>query len=99
MWRAIFLALGITLIVVGGQFFMVDQMEIKRVRRPRIVTTPPGQVENSPFQQASFKGKSSPAASPTVIFRPKDWMPWSLLAVGSIVLIYTFTIPRRSYSE
>jgi len=100
MWRALFLALGITAILVGLQLFLVEQLEIKRVRggnRNVAQTGQNGAFQNNPFQQASF-GTPNPVGkpTPTVLYTPKDWMPWSLLAVGSIVVIYTFTIPRRS---
>lgn len=26
---------------------------------------------------------------------PPDWAPWSLMAGGSVVVLYSFTIPRR----
>ena len=33
------------------------------------------------------------------VIRPKDWMPWSLLAAGSLVVLYTNTTARRSDSN
>lgn len=26
---------------------------------------------------------------------PPEWAPWSLMAGGAVVILYTFTIPRR----
>lgn len=26
---------------------------------------------------------------------PPDWAPWSLMASGAVVVLYSFTIPRR----
>jgi hypothetical protein len=26
---------------------------------------------------------------------PPDWAPWSLLGAGAVVVLYSFTIPRR----
>lgn len=26
---------------------------------------------------------------------PPDWVPWSLLAGGAVVMLYSFTIPQR----
>jgi hypothetical protein len=34
----------------------------------------------------------------TQMLTPKDWMPWSLLAAGSLVVLYTNSTSRRSYS-
>ena len=33
------------------------------------------------------------------VIQPKDWMPWSLLAAGSLVVLYTNTTARRSNSN
>ncbi|MCC7473822.1 MAG: hypothetical protein IT425_00380 [Pirellulales bacterium] len=41
--------------------------------------------------------KSSPgflgAATREII--PPDWVPWSLLGAGAVVVLYSFTIPQR----
>ena len=91
IWRALFLALGITMIVLGVQMFFVEQVEVKRLRPARANATA-GQY-NAPYQQASYQQPQP--QTPTVLITRKDWMPWSLLAVGSIIVIYTFTIPGR----
>ena len=26
---------------------------------------------------------------------PPDWAPWSLMATGAVVMLYSFSIPRR----
>jgi hypothetical protein len=28
-------------------------------------------------------------------FNPPDWAPWSLLSGGAVVILYSFTLPRR----
>jgi hypothetical protein len=33
--------------------------------------------------------------APSREIRPPDWAPWSLLAGGSVVALYSFTIPKR----
>ncbi len=104
MWRSLFLALGITAILSGAQLFFVEQLEIKRIRgaKPTAVNNNNNfnGYQSSPFQQASYATPQVAATPATFLYKPKDWMPWSLLAVGAIVMIYTFTIPRRSrYSE
>jgi hypothetical protein len=35
------------------------------------------------------------AQSPTRPITPPEWAPWSLLAGGAVVMIYSFTIPTR----
>lgn len=90
MWRAIFLASGIFLILMGSQLFFVDQLEIRRLRNTAPATNQP---VTGPFQQASFQ--VNPQQPQTVLVTPGDWAPWSLVAIGAIVVIYTFTIPAR----
>ena len=90
MWRALFLASGIFLILLGSQLFFVDQLEIRRVRKTAPVSNQP---VTGPFQQASYQ--VNPQQPETVLVTPGDWAPWSLVAVGAIVVIYTFTIPAR----
>lgn len=29
------------------------------------------------------------------VVKPPEWAPWSLLSVGAVTLLYSFTIPRR----
>jgi hypothetical protein len=33
--------------------------------------------------------------APQRIVNPPDWAPWSLMAGGAVVVLYSFTIPRR----
>ena len=90
MSRAIFLAFGVTLIIMGAELFFVDQVEVLRLRRNQKTPSPIQSILN--VQPASFQNNSQ---SKTANYRPDAWIAWSLLAVGAIVLIYTFTIPKR----
>ena len=29
------------------------------------------------------------------VVAPPDWAPWSLMGAGAVVVLYSFTIPRR----
>ncbi len=40
------------------------------------------------------KPEKSPAAQQKVVV-PPDWAPWSLMGGGAVVVLYSFTIPRR----
>lgn len=95
MWRALSLAIGITLIVLGIELFFVNELEIRKVypgANDAQATSNAG-----PFKIASFNGLADPAnQAKTVLYQPADWMPWSFLAGGSIIVIYTFTLTSRS---
>lgn len=93
MWKAVSLAIGITAVILGIELFFVDQLEVRNLR---LGGTQPAAGATTPFQQASW---SVPALetnrSTTWAWKPRDWMPWSLLATGTIIVIYTFTLPIR----
>ncbi len=94
MWKALSLAIGITLIMVGVELFFVQELEVRKLRQASPETS---SAPGSLFQTASFGSQATADdQAPTRLIKPLDWMPWSLLAVGSIIVIYTFTIPGRS---
>ena len=69
MWRSLFLALGVSSVLLGAEALFIDQAVLKK---------PEGTA------QATQK-----------VIDPPEWAPWSLLAGGAVVVIYSFTIPRR----
>jgi hypothetical protein len=80
MWRALFLSIGIFLILFGIQCLGVSQFTFKAHEDP----APP----SSPFETAA-------AIGPAKKLNPPVWAPWSLMGSGAIVCLYSFTIPRR----
>jgi hypothetical protein len=32
---------------------------------------------------------------PQKVLNPPAWAPWSLMATGAIVIVYSFTLPKR----
>jgi hypothetical protein len=78
MWRAFFLAMGISLFLVGAECLVVEQATlVKKV-------------------QAADPGGILAQASPTpVVVRPPEWVPWTFMSAGAVVVLYSFTIPRR----
>lgn len=151
MWRALFLAIGLTTMLVGLEFLFVEQIVIKKLGRKSAKNSvtnsanPNSTNPNDPFQTASYQvpyyqnsayQQYSPYQNAGVsngnrafngnfnsgafnnasvntsagngvlettgfhTYRPKEWMPWSMLAVGAIIVIYTFTLGTgRRYSE
>ena len=82
LYRAFFCAIGLVMVIVGLECLAIDSAMFS-----------PGVFEDVqaavPQSQAWFN--SAPPVPQGKIFRPKDWFPWSLLAVGSIVAIYSHT--------
>lgn len=48
----------------------------------------PRDKANGLFESAQNIGRSRE-------LRPPEWAPWSLLSVGAVTMLYSFTIPRR----
>jgi hypothetical protein len=69
MWRSLFLALGVSSVILGAEALFIDQALLK-------------------------KPENQPAAAQKVV-DPPEWAPWSLMAGGAVVVLYSFTIPRR----
>lgn len=82
MWRSLFLALGVYLCILGAECLVVE----KFVFRP----TGPVRVESS----ASFLTTAAPKPQ-TREYAPREWAPWSLMATGVIVCLYSVTLAKR----
>lgn len=80
MWRSFFLAVGISLVVIGFECLGVERVVL------RIHDPPPLPI--LPFQQPAAHG-------PAKQISPPSWAPWSLMSTGAIVCIYSFTLPAR----
>ena len=76
MWRALFLALGTSAVILGAEFLVVDKATLKATDAVEV----------------SVSSKSAPNRE----FVPSEWAPWSLISVGAVTILYSFTIPRRA---
>lgn len=81
MWRALFLAIGFFLMIVGMECLGVESARLRLHDKP-----PPS---NSLFEDTSQeKGELR-------VLRPPPWAPWSLMSCGAVVCIYSFTLPKK----
>ena len=80
MWRSLFLAMGITLLLLGVQFLGVEKIVL------RLHDDPPAPV--SPFD-------NEPKIPPLIEIRSQPWTPYSLLSTGAIVCLYSIVLPKR----
>ncbi|MDZ4848253.1 MAG: hypothetical protein SGI77_03090 [Pirellulaceae bacterium] len=85
MWRAFFSAIGIVLLILGVECLLIDSA----VLAAGVVDDP------MPRQTASLFGAAPMQAMSNRIFRPAEWIPWSLLASGAVVLLYAVSIQRN----
>jgi hypothetical protein len=81
MWRSMFIALGIFLCLLGAEFLACDHLVLRNS-----LQEPAAGNANSAVTMVSV---STPQPGPRRIYVPKDWMPWTLLASGAIVLMYS----------
>lgn len=84
MWRAFFLAIGMMLVIVGVECLVIDSATLA-AEQPMPAQMPPGPAWFNP----------EPMLDPNRIIRPPEWIPWSLLASGAVVLLYAMTLPKR----
>ena len=80
MWRSIFLALGIMAIIVGAECLIIDSANLYSAGETRA---------------SSFMNPAGNPSSSTNVWHPKEWMPWLMLAGGTITVLYAFTLPQR----
>ncbi len=72
------------LIIVGVECFLIDS-----------ATLTSKQPEPVPVSNGWFQAEPPVPASRKRVLRPPEWIPWSLIASGSIVVLYAMTLPRR----
>lgn len=83
MWRSVFLAIGVTCCILGLECMVVDEAVLAN----------------------SFLGTRAATAmdvysmgAQTHQFRTEEWMPWSLLGLGAVIILYSITLPKRFQS-
>lgn len=81
MWRAMFIAIGVTACILGAECLVIDKAIL---------------VERGGAQPGAA-GISGVAAAPAGKRElvPPEWAPWSLLSAGAVVMLYSFTLPKK----
>ena len=85
MWRAFFLAVGISMCIVGAECLAVERFELAGEEM----------VDEGEAGPATLFGSSPPpplAASRDI--EPPEWAPWSFLSAGTVIILYALTINR-----
>ena len=88
MWRSLFLAVAISLCIMGAECLVIQKAVLaKEVPVPAPAPTPYDYLD--PLLPAS----SGPTTmNPTI--QPPEWAPWSLLSAGVIVMLYAMSLRR-----
>jgi hypothetical protein len=82
MWRALFIAIGVTACILGVECMMID----KAILVDRGGAAP---------ATDTFGGTATAAPAGKRELVPPDWAPWSLLSAGAVVMLYSFTLPKK----
>jgi len=80
MWRSFFLAVGIMMVIVGAECLIIESATLYAA------------AETS---AADFIDPDGNPGKTTKVVSPSEWMPWTLLSCGAIVILYAFTLPKR----
>ncbi len=80
MWRSLFLAIGITAIILGFECFAVETVYLKAREAP---------------PEPTSMWETQATVGPQKTFTTPSWAPWGLASAGAVVCLYSFTIPQR----
>jgi hypothetical protein len=85
MWRAIFLAAGIFLCILGAECLVVDRFVM--------ASDQPVITEENPATLFGAGPNGLPTAHRDI--EPAEWAAWSFLSAGAVVILYALTINRQ----
>ena len=90
MWRAFFFAVGIYAMILGVECLILDKVELSPAVAGKASANAAFQPTNaSVFQNSVYQYQPAPATVKAKSFRPREWMPWSLIAGGFLIVVYT----------
>ncbi len=78
MWRAFFLAIGISIAILGVECLIIDQAQLM-----------------PESNRESATSLYTPDLTPARVIRPPEWVPWTFMSAGTVIILYSFTIPKR----
>ena len=84
MMRSFAIAAGLSLILLGGEFMVVDRLVMADLTTPA----------TNDF--ASFTGLGTTARR---VFVPPEWAPWGLLSGGVVTVLYAATMGERGSGD
>ena len=81
MVRGIFFSLGLFITLWGVAFLFVDKLVLK---------------SDDALSQPGFRGLFGAVASPKKkVVDPPDWAAFSLMAVGTVTMLYSVALPKK----
>lgn len=80
MWRSLFLAIGIMVIVLGVETMLIDSANVYAAAESTA---------------SDFIDPGSTPAQRTKVWQPGEKFPWAMIATGTVIVIYAITLPKR----
>lgn len=80
MWRSLFLAIGIMVIVLGIETMFIESANVYAA---------------ADSTAAEFMDPGTTPAQRTKVWEPGEKFPWAMIAIGAVIVIYAVTLPKR----
>jgi len=80
MWRSVFLAIGVTFCILGLECLVVDEAVL---------------ADSFLASRASAAMDFYNPTADSQQIKTEEWMPWSFLATGAVIILYSITLPKR----
>ena len=84
MLRAFFCAIGISLLILGGECFVVDKA---------VLAVPQSKTGSAPH--FAMQQQQVPVAGGKEL-TPPEWAPWTLISVGAVLVLFNASAGRES---
>lgn len=106
MFRSLLFAIGIFLLTLGAQTMVVDKWVMSYDAPANSLS--PSNNNGGIFQSTGFSNNRNsyynPVGNSSVnlhkrVYQTQEWMPWSLLAAGTIIVLYNYSSGRGSISD
>ena len=88
MWRAFFMAVGIFMVILGAEFLVVEKLVMAQSSK----SAHSSESHSTSHSSIGHGGNENE-------FKPGEGLPWILLSAGTVIIIYTFTIPKRAVAQ
>lgn len=88
MWRTFFLSVGIALAIFGGEFLILEKATWAKAADKSDVQQVAGYL-------VADKGEEDEEKESSKAFKPQPWVPWAMLSVGAIVILYCVSLPKQ----
>lgn len=80
MWRSFFLGVGLSLIILGAESLIVERAVL-------------AETASLLLESAELTGER--IVNQSRMFKRPEWVPWTLLSIGILTILYSFSLPRR----